>query len=193
MATDALIQQFHQFLDEAHRLKTLYAPKISLLIGLETEFITNPDLDHLEELLEKVGGRVEYIVGSIHHVNSVPIDFDIATYHKSLHSPNSSGSERELQETFLCAYFDAQYVLLLRFHPEIIGHLDLCRLYNPQLQISDYSLAWKKMERNIAYAIEYGALFEVNAAAFGKQWDSAYPARDVIKVKPLINSPLSRS
>lgn len=84
-------------------------------------------------------------------------------------------------------------MLLLRFHPEIIGHLDLCRLYNPQLQISDYSLAWKKMERNIAYAIEYGALFEVNAAAFGKQWDSAYPARDVIKVKPLINSPLSRS
>jgi histidinol-phosphatase (PHP family) len=177
------MKQFHQFLDEAHRLKTLYAPTITLLIGLETEFITNPDLDRLHDLLKKFGDRVEYVVGSVHHVNSVPIDFDIATYHKSLHSLNST-SEKELQEIFLCTYFDAQYELFLRFQPEIIGHLDLCRLYNPQLRISDYSLAWKKMERNIAYAVEYGGLFEVNASAFRKQWESPYPAKDVVEVKP---------
>lgn len=35
-------KQFERFLDEAHRLKTRYASKI--LIGLETEFITDPDL-----------------------------------------------------------------------------------------------------------------------------------------------------
>ncbi|KAF9463207.1 Polymerase/histidinol phosphatase-like protein [Collybia nuda] len=176
-----LMKQFHQFLDEAHRLKALYAPKITLLIGLETEFITDTDLDHLDLLLRKVGGRVEYIVGSIHHVSGVPIDFDLATYRKSQHSLGPFNSEQEAQESFLCAYFDAQYELLLRFHPEIIGHLDLCRLYEPQLQFSNYSLAWKKIERNIVYAIKYGALFEVNAAAFRKHWDSPYPARDVIE------------
>lgn len=192
LTADALVKQFHQFLDEAHRLKRIYASKITLLIGLETEFIIGPDLDHLDNLLKSIGDRVEYIVGSIHHVNGVPIDFDIATYHKSLLSLKSN-SEQQTQELFLCAYFDAQYELLHRFHPEIIGHMDLCRLYNPHLRISDHPNAWKKMERNIAYAVEYGALFEVNASAFRKRWDTAYPAKDVMEVRLYIWSLLPYS
>lgn len=175
MTIDALVQQFDAFLDEAHRLKCQFASQITLLIGLETEFITEADLDYLDALLKKVGPRVEYIVGSIHHVYGIPIDFDQATFHKALHL--------ETQEGFLSAYFDAQYRLLERFHPEIIGHFDLCRLYNPELLFADYPAASTKMERNIKYAIEYGALFELNAAAFRKGWDTAYPGRDVVEVR----------
>lgn len=119
-------------------------------------------------------------MGSIHHVNGIPIDFDHATYNKCLHSiaPTPKDSEK-VQEIFLSMYLDAQYELFRRFRPEIVGHMDLCRLYNPDLQFSDYPSVWKRLERNIIYAIEYGALFEVNAAAFKKKWGSAYPAKDV--------------
>ncbi|RDB25993.1 putative histidinol-phosphatase [Hypsizygus marmoreus] len=178
MSVDALAKQFDDFMEEAHRLKELYATKISLLVGLETEFITDSDLDSLDALLNRLGPRVDYIVGSIHHVGGIPIDFDLATFHKSLHSMKTESEEQEL---FLCAYFDAQYQILQRFRPEIIGHFDLCRLFTPDMIFSDHPLAWKKMERNIMYAIGYGALFEVNAAAFGKNWDTAYPARDVVE------------
>lgn len=155
------------------------------MVGLETEFITDADLDNLDILLERVGDRIEYIVGSVHHVNGIPIDFDLATYHKSLHSLGDDTEERTL-ELFLSAYFDAQYDLIRRFHPEIIGHIDLCRLYNPHLQLSSVPAAWQKLERNIIFAVEYGALFEVNAAAFRKKWDTAYPGLDVVKVRPLL-------
>jgi histidinol-phosphatase (PHP family) len=180
-----LTEQFDRYLDEAHRLKLQYASKITLLVGLETEFITDADLDNLDILLERVGDRIEYIVGSVHHVNGIPIDFDLATYHKSLHSLGDDTEERTL-ELFLSAYFDAQYDLIRRFHPEIIGHIDLCRLYNPHLQLSSVPAAWQKLERNIIFAVEYGALFEVNAAAFRKKWDTAYPGLDVVKVRPLL-------
>ena len=148
--------------------------------------MTPADLDHLKDLLNKHGGRVEYLVGSIHHVNGIPIDFDFPTFRKALHSVESD-TEFE-QENFLSAYFDSQYELLRRFCPEIIGHFDLCRLYNHELRFSDYPLTWNKMERNIVYAIEYGALFEVNAAAFRKQWETAYPAEDVVKVCGIFTS-----
>jgi histidinol-phosphatase (PHP family) len=177
------VEQFDCYLVEAHRLKMQYASQIILLVGIETEFITGADLDKLDALLARAGDRIEYIVGSVHHVNGIPIDFDLATYHKSLHSLGGE-AEQHAQELFLSAYFDAQYDLILRFRPEIIGHIDLCRLYNPELKMSSYPLAWQKLERNIIHAINYGALFEVNAAAFRKKWDTAYPGLDVVEVKP---------
>lgn len=78
--------------------------------------------------------------------------------------------EAETQARFLDAYFDAQYELLQRFRPEVVGHFDLCRLYTPRLPLALHA----KMARNIEYAVGYGALFEVNAAAFRKGWDAAY-------------------
>jgi len=85
-------------------------------------------------------------------------------------------------DTFLSTYFDAQYELFRRFQPEIIGHFDLCRLYRPNLRFCDFPSAWLKLERNVQFAIGYGALFEANAAALRKGWQSAYPAEDVMEL-----------
>lgn len=128
--------------------------------------------------------RVEYLVGSIHHVNGIPIDFDLETFNKALASVEAH-PEGDPQESFLCAYLDSQYEVMSKFHPEIIGHLDLCRLYNPTLLFATYPRAQKLLERNINYAVQYGALFEVNSAAFRKGWDTAYPGEDVAKVDTL--------
>ncbi|KAJ3865533.1 histidinol phosphate phosphatase H [Lentinula novae-zelandiae] len=181
MDLQALHDQFDAFIYEAHRLKARYASQITLLVGLETDYITSIDLDQLDALLERNRGRIEYIVGSIHHVGEIPIDFDVDTFKKSL-AQQPGTSENERMENFLCRYFDVQFHVLQRFHPEIIGHLDLCRLYHPEIRLSDYSRSWKRLKRNISYAIEYGALFEVNAAAFRKNWNTAYPAEDLLKV-----------
>lgn len=86
------------------------------------------------------------------------------------------------RSTFLDMYFDAQYELIRRFYPEVVGHIDLCRLFTPALRVQDYPSAWTKLERNVAFAVAYGALFEVNAAAFRKGWDTAYPGIDTLQV-----------
>lgn len=86
------------------------------------------------------------------------------------------------RSTFLDMYFDAQYELIRRFYPEVVGHIDLCRLFTPALRIQDYPSAWAKLQRNVAFAVAYGALFEVNAAAFRKGWDTAYPGTDTLQV-----------
>ncbi|RDB16037.1 putative histidinol-phosphatase [Hypsizygus marmoreus] len=183
MAVEELATQFDAFIDEAHRLKKRYEMKIALLIGLETEYIADSDLDALDVLLKRLGPRVEYVVGSVHHVNGFPIDFDYDTFRKSVESVSrDTSTEEQAQERFLSVYLDAQYRLFQRFHPEIVGHFDLCRLYTPDLVFSDYPSVAEKVERNVRYTIEYGALFEVNAAAFRKKWDTPYPGRDIVEV-----------
>ncbi len=175
-----------------------YADQITLLVGLETEFITQTDMDELDALLAASGGRVEYLVGSVHHVRGIPIDFDQDTFLKCLDSfrspaptaltqstPASTSEEHDAMETFLCAYFDAQHELMRCFHPEVIGHFDLCRLYRPALRFADYPAALALIRRNVRFAATYGALFELNAAAFRKGWDAAYPGADIVEVPPL--------
>ncbi|KAG0696186.1 Polymerase/histidinol phosphatase-like protein [Suillus ampliporus] len=179
-----LSNQFMRFLDEAHRLKEVYSPQITLLVGLETEYITDGDLDHLQRLLKDNGMRIDYIIGSVHHVSTIPIDFDRATYEQALAKFSGEGVYilgNDQMERFLSAYFDAQHKLIRQFQPEIIGHLDLCRLYTPSLDLKQYPIAWGKLIRNIEEATRYGALFEINAAALKKEgWTSPYPGKDVL-------------
>ncbi|KAF9559039.1 histidinol phosphate phosphatase H [Agrocybe pediades] len=181
LSLDVLSEQFHRFLEEAHRLKQAYASQISLLVGLETENITDIDLEKLESLLQRLGRRVEYVVGSVHHVNGIPIDFDLPTYQRALASFNDK-LEEEREEALFSAYFDAQYEVMRRFKPEIIGHFDLCRLYQPSCKFGKYRSVWEKIERNVRFAVDYGALFEVNAAAFRKGWETAYPGEDIVEI-----------
>ena len=175
------MKQFERYIEEAHRLRLAYQDKITLLVGLETEYITSLDLDGLETLLGRFGEKIEYIVGSVHHVRGIPIDFDLTTFQSCLETFDGE-TEHERMEGFLCAYFDAQYEVLERFRPDVVGHIDLCRLYNPHLVFSDYPRAEEKMERNVRFAGEYGALFEASAAPFRKGWDTAYPGKDVLEV-----------
>lgn len=190
MTLEELHGQFLSFLQEAHRLREKYASQITILVGLETEYVTTLDLDHLEKLLNDVGDQVQYLVGSVHHVNEVAIDFDQTTYERAVasaspHTPNGS------IDNYLRAYLDAQLELLKRFKPEIIGHIDLCRLYRPDLQFLDYPTARDMMERNIAYAVSYGALFELNAAALRKNWETPYPGEDIVQVSHLKHTAIS--
>lgn len=185
LSLDDLSKQFLSFLNEAHRLKEVYATQITLLVGLETEYITDDDLNHLKKLLKDNESRIDYIVGSVHHVSTIPIDFDRVTYEKALANfPSEEGVYilgNDRMERFLSAYFDAQHQLIRQFQPEIIGHLDLCRLYTPSLDLKQYPIAWGKLIRNIEEATRYGALFEINAAAFKKEgWTSPYPGKDVV-------------
>ena len=185
MQLDDLEDAFDAYIIEATRLKQKYAGHIELLIGLETEYIDSAGLDRLQLLVDKHAGSISYLVGSIHHVNTIPIDFDRPTFDQALASfPESTPEGLSRLDQLFCAYFDAQYEVLQRFKPEVVGHFDLCRLYLPEARFSKPAV-WSRITRNVNFAVSYGALFEVNAAAFRKGWKSAYPGPDIVAVRML--------
>lgn len=146
-------------------------------MGLETEVIRpEHDLAALRTLLDRHAASIDYIVGSVHHAGCVPIDFDRQTYERAIEA--CAGETRRLQ----LDYFDAQHRLLLALQPEIIGHFDLCRIWQPEARLNEDEEVWAAVRRNVEAAIEYGALFEINAAAFRKGWSTAYPGEEVLRV-----------
>jgi len=196
------------FLDEAIRLRGIYSDRISLLIGLETDYITPLDLAQTTQLLDR-RKEIDYVVGSVHHVNGVSIDFDRPTWVRAVRTV-VSGSEASTMDvsptsqrislpgvpdsealpstadirTFLLAYFDAQYDMLQTHQPEVVGHIDLCLLWTPDISLRGEGMegVWEKVLRNVEYAISYGGLFEANAAAIRKGWKTSYPNPDILQV-----------
>ncbi|GAA5820145.1 hypothetical protein JCM11251_005502 [Rhodosporidiobolus azoricus] len=173
-----LASTFDAYLVEAHRLKKLHADKLTILVGLETEYIDRAGLYELEQLIARNSDKIEYLVGSVHHCDELPIDFDKEKFDHVL-AMQAGSSEHERLSRLFTTYFDNQLELLTRLRPQIVGHFDLCRLYYPSIDFQSFPDVWARIERNIDFAVSYGAIFEVNASAFRKGWSTAYPGTEV--------------
>ncbi|BEJ16060.1 hypothetical protein CspHIS471_0506650 [Cutaneotrichosporon sp. HIS471] len=195
---------YTEFLNAAEVQRAAH-PEINLLIGVECDTITHLDIAGLTKLLKDE--RVEYVVGSVHHVRGVSIDFDRVTWLRSLRAAQRGVDETTMVRfgnkvilspidddpilnedynpteedmlPFLESYLDAQMAMMEAHQPEVVGHFDLCLLFAPNISLK---AVWNRVQRNVAYAISYGALFEANAAALRKGWKTSYPSPDVLQL-----------
>ncbi|KAH3675634.1 hypothetical protein WICMUC_002551 [Wickerhamomyces mucosus] len=158
--------------------------KTRFLVGFEVEGIDDNHINFAEDLKQRY--KLDLLVGSVHFVNEIPIDFDRDFWEKSR---DVSGGVRALFKD----YFELQYKVLTKLKPEIVGHFDLIRLFSSpndwddttQLKLKDIRLerdwpdVWSLIVRNLTFAKSYGALIEFNSAALRKNWKTPYPQLDV--------------
>jgi histidinol-phosphatase (PHP family) len=78
-----LLQTYLDFLRLAITLKERHASQIQLLISLETDYITSNDLTQTIRLIDD-HPEIDYVVGSVHHVQGISIDFDRTTWIRSV-------------------------------------------------------------------------------------------------------------
>ncbi|KAI1300847.1 histidinolphosphatase [Mortierella claussenii] len=142
---------------------------------------------------------VQYIVGSLHHVKGIPLDFSQELYLTALETIGKGSWELLFKE-----YFEAQYEMLQGLQPEVVGHLDLVRIFfsaikgcyshghgysgeaeQEQAQASNQNKLtnelWTLVKRNVDFVISYGGLFELNSRAWKKGLADAYPQRDILE------------
>lgn len=176
-ASLAILPPRHEsYLLEAQRLQALYEPQIHLIIAFEAEYI-RPDLGpHVHRLASNP--LVDYFIGSVHHVHSIPIDFDKATYQRAVEA--SAGSEERLYGD----YYDLQLLMLRDLKPRVVGHFDLIRLMSdePGRDVREWKGVWEKIVRNLEVVKETGGWLECNSAALRKGLEEPYPCRAIAEV-----------
>ncbi|KAG0130125.1 polymerase/histidinol phosphatase-like protein [Tuber indicum] len=172
-----LYRNFQDYYNTALRLRAKYQHRIHLLVGFEVDYI-RPESIRLIENLQSIY-KFDFFVGSVHHVNTIPIDVDRPMYLRALQSVG--GTEERLFE----AYFDAQYEMLTQLRPAVVGHWDLIRLFseNPAKPLIEYgSGVWGRVVRNVDFVLRYRGLTELNSASLRKGWDEPYPRRDLAQL-----------
>jgi histidinol-phosphatase (PHP family) len=162
---------------EAVRLQQAYADQIELLVGFESDWIRPNSTNLVQELLRK--HAFQLFVGSVHHVDTIPIDYDTKLYVDARNQ--HGGSDERLFER----YFDQQYEMLRAWKPPVVGHFDLIRLKSddPERSFRQWDGVWQRILRNLDCIAEYGGLVEVNSAALRKGMSEPYPNVEICKVR----------
>ncbi|KAK6359244.1 histidinolphosphatase [Orbilia brochopaga] len=197
-----LADSFAEYYRTAVSLRDKYQHQITILVGFEIDWIRPSMLQEIATLREKYA--FDIFVGSVHHVDEVPIDFSTEMYQHAITtvesndraaressgttppdrfpevSPTDSTGETRIFE----AYFDTQYSMLTALKPPVIGHFDLVRLKceNHTIDLTAIPSVYERVLRNIKFIASYGGMVEINTAALRKGWQHPYPGPDVLDV-----------
>lgn len=161
------------YVKEALRLREKYGLQIELPIGFEGEWIRPESADLIARSLAK--HPFDFFIGSVHHVHTIPIDYDDDMYHAA--RDKSGGTDERLFED----YFDAQYGMLQALRPPVVGHLDLIRLKSdsPNIDWTTMEGVWRRIVRNLELIADYGGILEINSAAVRKGMHEPYPKGEI--------------
>ncbi|KAL9103155.1 MAG: hypothetical protein Q9163_001760 [Psora crenata] len=207
----ALGRLFEEYYGEARRLGEKYAGQISIVVGMEIDWIRPSSAGWIRGLRERYGG-LEMVVGSVHHVHGIPIDYSRPMYEAA--RDRSGGTD----EALFGDYFDLQYEMLQALQPEVVGHFDLIRLLSDAPDASlrrmmmsspakktnekneeeeeeeeeggsggggdgagERGVVWQKIVRNLDWVREYGGIVEINSAGLRKGLREPYPQADICR------------
>lgn len=199
MTPNSLMVQFNEYVKHARQLQEKVNNdsniNTKILVGFESEGgINDEHLDMCLKLRKDINAEV--IVGSVHHVNGIDIDFDQETWNIAFNKYNGlQGLYKE--------YFTLVKNMINKLKPEIVAHFDLIRLFanieiiddetNKKTKISreqrlninienDWPEVWKLINESIDLIIEYDLAVELNSSAIRKGWDTPYPKDDIMKL-----------
>ncbi|KEF59743.1 histidinol-phosphatase (PHP family) [Exophiala aquamarina CBS 119918] len=164
------------YFKEAVRLREKLGGRIGLPIGFESDWIRPESLELIDRSIRTYA--FDFFVGSVHHVHTIPIDYDYTFYKQA--REKAGGTDEQLFQD----YFDAQLAMLQATKPPVVGHFDLIRLKSddPNASLKHLGGVWQRIERNLECIASYGAALELNFASLRKGLNEPYPQADICRV-----------
>jgi histidinol-phosphatase (PHP family) len=171
IAASSLQEQFLRYFAECERLREQFAGRIRLFKAFETESYPGSTA-FVQQLIELT--RPDYIVGSVHHVGGIGIDFDAAHYAQAVAAAGDIGQ-------LYCDYFDDQFCMLEALQPAVVGHFDLIRIFDPgYLDTLQQAGVQKRITRNLELMADLGLIMDFNLRGFDKSTEQ-YPCMPVLR------------
>src|SRR5688572_12483035 len=166
-----LLDIFRRYVARASALRDRVSDRLELLIGFETEALPVADWPDKMRALRR-SAPFDYIVGSVPSIGDSWIDLNVETSERV-------ARENGGWEALRCAYLDRRAELVQALRPEIVGHVDLIRRFEPpEFRFSEHAL--EHAERVLEAARASGSALEVNAAPVRRGFGPAYPGPQVL-------------
>lgn len=207
---EKLEKDFDRFVHHSKKIKDRYDKEfgMKIIIGTEIESCDYDQIMYCHEIMNKYNKVIKFCVGSVHHVNGIPIDFDQDNWNKSVKNCNNNLRQ------FIKNYYETQYEMLTILKPIIVGHFDLYKLFLPtdlefdkvsgqikddenrNLKLNQDMVTtvaktnvldlWEDVRnlviRNLKFIGSYGGLLEINTSGLRKKLAEPYPSKDVCKL-----------
>lgn len=164
-------EEMNAYTNDVMRLKEAYSDKIQILLGYE--------VDYLKGYMDKrvLKADVDYLIGSVHFLDKWGFD-----------NPEFIGGyeERDIDEIWQ-TYFDAIEAMAQTGYFDIVGHLDLIKVFKfmPKKDI-------RLMAKNALKAIKKsGMVMELNSAGLRKPIKEIYPSPLLLEMAYELDIPIT--
>ena len=163
-----IAQDFEDYAGELELLQEQFAGRIDVLRGFEAEVVPS---DNYVEVMQNLRERLDfdYIVGSVHWVDDVIIDYTQAHFDRA--AAQHGGIEGLAKRYYAIV---AEMVDSLR--PEVVGHLDLVRKFADAGGRTDTPGVQRAARDALAVIRDNGCILDCNTAGLRRGMGTPYPA-----------------
>jgi histidinol-phosphatase (PHP family) len=171
------IEKLEDYYAEIKKLKSKYASQISILLGLEVDYV--PKLVGPKDVFFK-NGSLNYLIGSVHFVDSFQdgtpwgIDASKEVFIKGLEQIWKNDIKKAIHR-----YYQLIRDMIKRSTPDIIGHFDKIRMHNEGNKYFSEDESWYKDEvfKSLEVIRASKCLVEVNTRGIYKGYTKEpYPS-----------------
>ncbi len=159
---------FEAYARDVRELSEEFDGRITVLRGFECEAV--PTANYREIMLGlRERFDFEYMVGSVHHVDEVPIDGPPELFEKAV-------AQQGGLEALAIAYYRAVAEMIEALRPEVVGHFDLIRKNAPSSDSVETPATRRAAGDALDAARANDCILDLNAAGYRKGLGSPYPA-----------------
>lgn len=165
---ERLARNFDAYARESARLADEFADRITILRGFETEVVP---ADRYREITLGLRERYgfDYIVGSVHWVEGIIIDYTQAEFDRAVKQCGG-------REPFAVRYYETIREMVIALQPEVIAHLDVIRKFTVPESDTDTPAIRTAAARALETIRECGSILDLNTAALRKGLSAPFPA-----------------
>lgn len=172
-STADLDRDFTNYVAACRELAAKFEDRLEVLVGAEIEIV--PESGYAEEVASlRHRHNLDYIVGSVHWVDEIPIDFTRVLFEEAV-------KYRDGLEPFLVRYFNLVERMVNALNPEVVGHFDLPRLYAGNAPEFDSDPVLNAIDSALEACAEAGSILDLNVSAIRKGLDHSYPAPNILE------------
>ena len=155
-------------------LQKKYQDKIKITLGYEVDYMKG---DYILDVIKNA--KVDYLIGSVHYLDKWGFD-----------NPEFIGVYKNKNIDLIWEeYFEAVEAMAKTNYFNIVGHLDLIKVFNflPTKDIK--SIAYKSLQQ----IKKSGMVIEINSAGYRKPIGEQYPSRELLELAFELDIPITFS
>lgn len=169
----ARLAQFDAYAEASREAVEQFTGRIELLRGFEAEVV--PTATYVADMLHlRQRHDFDYIVGSVHWVDELPIDVSGESF-------EAATTRLGGLEALLVRYYQQLAEMVEQLRPEVVGHFDLPRLFSSGHDAHDAPSVRAAIDDALHLTSEVGSLIELNTAAYRKGLGDPYPAPSIVR------------
>lgn len=165
---------FCDYAMELDSLREEFADRLCVLKGFEAEIVPPVTYPVIMNQFKR-NLKFDYIVGSVHYVDGIIIDYTAALFNRAL---EHCGGYEELA----VRYYRAVAEMVLQLKPEVVGHFDLVKKGLPDRDINASPRIRKAAAEALEVIRENKAILDINTAGYRKGLGAPFPDPEYIRM-----------